>query len=119
MRGLVCLMALVLGGCAYTIQLRSDIPGAQMEGLSDVPTRLPTQVKVPWGPWVRRRITLTAPNYRPQKIDLGHRTARAGDLSYVSFLEPWRPRTQVLDVVLVREHGLSGEWTSAELGVSP
>lgn len=119
MRTLSLVSALLLSGCTYTLQMRSEAPGARVEGLEGGAVSLPTEVKVPIGPWVRRKVVVSAPSYRPVELDLGSRTQRAADLGFFAVLLPWRPRKAELDVVLVKEHGPSGTWTAEELGIEP
>lgn len=113
----VLLLALMMSGCTYTVTVTSDVPGARVDGLSQGPSALPVDVKVPWGPFVRRKITVMAPDYRDVEVDLGTRTVRSADFSLFNFFLPWRPPKEEMNVVMVREHGPSGTWTPAELGL--
>lgn len=106
-----------MAGCTYTITLTSEAPGARVEGLKTGPSGLPVEVKVPWGPFVKRPITVSAPDHRTIEMDLGTRTVRSADFSLFNFFMPWRPPSEELSVVLVREHGLSGTWEPADVGI--
>lgn len=113
----VFVLALLTTGCTYTVTVTSDVPGARVDGLSTGPSALPVDVRVPWGPFVHRRMTVTAPEYRAVEVDLGARTVRSADFSLFNFLVPWRRPSEELRVVLVREHGPAGTWAPADLGL--
>jgi hypothetical protein len=113
----VLLVALMMSGCTYTVTVTSDVPGARVEGVRTGQSALPVDVKVPWGPLVHRRITVTAPDYRVVALDLGTRTVRSADFSLFNFFLPWRAPSEELNVVLVRDHGPAGTWTPADLGL--
>ena len=115
MRTLLVLTLLSMTACRYNITLKSEAPGARVDGLKSGPAGLPTEIPLRWVPFVKRKVTVSAPNYRTVEVDLGARTIRAADFSIFNFLTPWRPSSEDLDIVLVPEHGASGTWTAEDL----
>jgi hypothetical protein len=107
------LLALLLTGCAYKVQLNVEPAGAEMLLPNGAIAVAPSEVKLRWVPFGHQRIRVTAPGYRPLEIDLRHSEIRAGHYVRDTLLRPstllGNPRGAVL-LVLVPEHDGVGTW---------
>lgn len=112
--GLLTALGLSLAGCRYTVVLRADAAGARVEGLPEGSVLLPAEVRVPWTPWRRRMVTISAPGRRPLRLDLGIGTIAASDAGPVRRLLGGGRHAEV-DLRLIPIHDAAGSWAPEEL----
>ncbi len=110
------LLTACASACSYTVALRADAPAAVVDGLSEQGSQLlPAEARVPWTPWKRRPVTVSAPGYRPLQMNLGWRTIRDSDVGAHRWIFDPESRTAKIDVVLIREHGAIGTWSTEDI----
>lgn len=102
---------LMLAGCSYTLAVSSDTPGARADA-GEGPVVLPAEFDVPWAPFSRSKLTVSATGYRPLEVGLGWHMIRTGDHGVLRM-----GRRAELDVMLVRDHDGIGSWTPDSLGL--
>lgn len=116
MRRLIGLAFIVAPGCAYSLHIESDPPGALVELPNGARVSAPDTVKVRWSPLRRLPVRVTAPGYRPLEIDLRRREVNMRRVVR-SYWHPFRRPDGHVEFILVATHGPAGTWTPEELGL--
>lgn len=107
------LLALLCNGCALRVGVTSAVNGTRLTLPDGTRMDTPTFVKVPYRPFGKFRVEVSADGYRSYLVDLQRRQVRA-----VAFIERpfwWvKPKDRAhLSVMLhpVQDHGPAGSWS--------
>ncbi len=107
-------MLVLLGGCAYKVQLSSDPAAASVELPDGERLITPDIAVLRWRPFGRQEVRVSATGYRPVTIDLRDREIRWSRYVTDTLFRPatlaGAPRGDVR-FVLVPEHGPVGTWS--------